>query len=81
MRLHSFRALRPANGQGRRCGLAPYDVINTEEARARERAPLVLPSCGAARDRSEPGASLYSDEVYETGAANLRRMEESGVLA
>ena len=81
MRLHSFRALRPATGKAADVVSPPYDVINTEEARelAAGRPWSFLHVVRPEIDL-EPGASLYTDEVYETGAANLRRMEESGVL-
>jgi uncharacterized protein (DUF1015 family) len=81
MRLHPFRALYPGSGRGLDVISPPYDVINTEEARAlAEGRPhsflrVVRPEVGLPAE-----TSIYSDEVYAAGAANLARLQSEGVL-
>ena len=81
MRLHPFRALRPATGRADDVFSPPYDVIDTEEARALAAdKPWSFLHVVRPEIDLEPGASIYGDEVYETGASNLERMQEEGVM-
>jgi uncharacterized protein (DUF1015 family) len=81
MRLHPFRALHPAKGRADDVVSPPYDVIDTEEARAlAKNRPWSFLRVVRPEIDLEPGCSLYGDDVYATGAANLERMQESGVL-
>lgn len=76
-----FAGLRPAPGRAGEIAAPPYDVVNTEEARALaagrphsffhvSRAEIDLP------DNTDP----YADEVYATAARNLSEMETGGLL-
>ena len=76
-----FAALRPTPAHAAAVIAPPYDVVNTEEARALaagrpqsflhiSRPEIDLPS----------GSSPYSDEAYAAGAANLTRLVDGGVL-
>lgn len=81
MRTKAFAGLVPASDHAADVAAVPYDVVNTEEARA----------LGASRphnlihvDRAEidlpEGTDPYSDVVYAKAAENLRQLQESGVL-
>lgn len=76
-----FRAWRPQPEQVEQLACVPYDVINTEEARtlSKGRPDSFLHVIRPEIDLPE-GTDLYSDAVYETGAANLKKMQEKGVL-
>ncbi len=81
MRLHPFRALQPAEGRAAEVVSPPYDVIDTEEARAlAEGRPWSFLHVVRPEIALPPGASLYTDEVYAAGAASLKRMQDEGVL-
>ncbi len=72
-----FRALRPAPGRAGEVASVPYDVVNTEEARAlAEGKPysflhVIRPEIDL------PHADEHADEVYEQGAEALRRFAAS----
>ncbi len=76
-----FRALRPSPERASRVAAVPYDVVNTEEARALadgnpwsvlhvSRAEIDLPS----------GTDPYSDAVYEKAVENSRRLQREAPL-
>ena len=72
--LHPFRALRPVPEVAAEVASVPYDVINTEEARAlAEGKPnsflhVIRPEIDLPR-----GVDEHADEVYARGAENIRR--------
>lgn len=77
-----FAGLRPAAGRAADVAAPPYDVLNTEEARA----------LAASREWSflhvskpeidlPPGTDPYDPAVYEKGRENFERMIAEGVLA
>jgi uncharacterized protein (DUF1015 family) len=81
MRVKAFPALVPAPGLAASLASVPYDVINTEEARALaeglpnsflrvERAELELPA------EVDP----YSEEVYAHARANFDKMQKDGIF-
>ncbi len=80
-RLEPFRAWRPALGLAERVASPPYDVLSTEEARrmAEGNPHSFLHVVKPEIDLPE-GTDLYSPEVYATGAENLRRLVDEGVL-
>jgi len=76
-----FRALRPAAGQAPAVAAPPYDVLNTEEARQRARGrPSSFLHISKPEIDLPEGTDPYSAPVYATGAANLRRLVDGGVL-
>lgn len=79
--LKPFRILRPAFDKAADVCTLPYDVMNTEEARAMAEGK---PDSFLRVTRSEiefpADADPYSDDVYQHGAAKLREMIDNGVL-
>lgn len=79
--LHPFAALRPEPGRAADVIAPPYDVVSTAEARA---LAAGRPSSFLHISRPEidlpEGSSPYSEEAYTRGAANIRKLRESGVL-
>ena len=79
--LAPFRALRPAVSAAARVAAVPYDVVNTDEARALaagnslsflhvSRAEIDLPQ----------GTNLYDDVVYATAVKNFERLKNEAPL-
>lgn len=79
--IHPFQAWRPRSHSAVEIACVPYDVIDTQEARSlsdgNERSFLhvIRPEIDLPED-----TGLYDDIVYETGAANLERMQQRGWL-
>lgn len=79
--IQPFRAWRPEPSLAEQVASPPYDVVSSEEARAMAAdRPLsflhvVKPEIDLPED-----VDVYSDRVYATGAANLRRLMDDGVL-
>ncbi len=80
-KLEAFRAWRPRPDVCDRVASPPYDVLSSAEARemAAENPLSFLHVVKPEIDLS-PGTDVYAPEVYETGAANLRRLIDEGVL-
>lgn len=76
-----FRALRPLPPQAAQVAAVPYDVVNTEEARALA-GNNSLSFLRVSRPEIElpPGTDIYSDAVYEKAAANFDRLMETAPL-
>src|SRR5690554_3807610 len=76
-----FRALRPKPQHAAEVVAPPYDVVDTDEARALARG---RPSSFLHVSRPEinlpADTDPYSDKVYLQGAANLARLVDTGVL-
>ncbi len=76
-----FRALRPRPDLAVSVAAPPYDVINSEEARAMAKGNDVsFLHVNKPEIDLPPEVSLYDDRVYAAGAANLRRFMAQGVL-
>ncbi len=76
-----FRALRPAPGQAAAVAAPPYDVLNTAEARQRAHGrPASFLHISKSEIDLPEGTDPGSPVVYETGAANLRKLVDDGVL-
>ena len=76
-----FAGMRPAPGRADEIAAPPYDVVNTEEARAyADGKPLSFFHVSRAEIDLAPDTDPYSDAVYETAAENLRKLEASGAL-
>lgn len=79
--IHPFRALRPAPESVKQVAAPPYDVVNTEEARALA-ADNELSFLRVSRPEIEMpgGTDVYSDAVYEKAAANFERLKQAAPL-
>ncbi len=70
-----FRALRPRTEQAAAVAAVPYDVINTEEARALAGDnPLSFLRVSRPEIELPEGVNIYSDEVYAKAASNFKRL-------
>ena len=79
--LKPFRILRPAYDKAGEVCTLPYDVMNTDEARAMaENRPNSFLRVTRSEIEFPADANPYSDEIYEHGAQNLHRMIDDGVL-
>ncbi len=76
-----FRALRPLPEQAAAAAAVPYDVVNTEEARALA-GDNALSFLRISRPEIEmpEGTDIYSDEVYAKAASNFDRLISSAPL-
>ncbi len=81
LRVKPFTAIRPDPTVASQVASPPYDVVSEAEARAlaadqpRSFIRVVRPEVDL-----PPGADLHSDPVYAAAAANLRRMQDEGLL-
>jgi uncharacterized protein (DUF1015 family) len=70
--LHPFRALRPRPADAARVAAVPYDVVNTDEARAlADGNPLSFLRVSRAELELPAGTDPYSAAVYERAARNF----------
>lgn len=71
-----FRALRPWPADAARIAAVPYDVVNTDEARAlAEGNPLSFLRVSRAEIELPPTTDPYSDEVYRRAADNFSSLK------
>ncbi|HUW36472.1 MAG TPA: DUF1015 family protein [Rhodocyclaceae bacterium] len=76
-----FRGLRPAPGRAAAVAAPPYDVLSTEEARARAAdRPWSFLHISKPEIDLPPGTDPYAPEVYAQAALNLAKMLSAGVL-
>jgi len=76
-----FRALRPRAADAARVAAVPYDVVNTEEARAlAEGNPLSFLRVSRAEIELPAGTDPYSDEVYARAARNFSALRETSLV-
>ena len=79
--LHPFRALRPRPADAARIAAVPYDVVNTDEARAlAEGNPLSFLRASRAELELPPGTDPYSAAVYERAASNFDALKKSSLV-
>lgn len=79
--LKPFRALRALPEKAAQICCPPYDVMNTEEARAMAQGnPLSFLHVTRAEIDFGPEVDSHSDEVYQRAAQNLRNMLAEGHL-
>ncbi len=73
--IYPFRALRPPRERVAEVAAVPYDVVNTEEARAlAEGKPHSFLHVSRPEIDLPPGVSIYSDEVYARAAENFQKL-------
>ena len=76
-----FRALRPTPESAAHVAAVPYDVVNTDEARAlANRNPLSFLHVSRAEIDLPAGTNPYSDVVYATAAQNLGLLKAKAPL-
>ena len=77
-----FRALRPAPARAAEVAAPPYDVLSSDEARARAAGkPWSFLHVSKPEIDLPPGTDPFASAVYAKGAENLARMGDAGVLA
>ena len=79
--LRPFRALRPRPAEAARIAAVPYDVVNTDEARAlAEGNPLSFLRVSRAEIELPAGTDPHSEEVYERAAQNFAALRQSALV-
>jgi uncharacterized protein (DUF1015 family) len=79
--LHPFRALRPKSDQAVRVAAVPYDVVNTDEARALASGnPLSFLHVSRAEIDLPPGTDPHAAAVYERAADNFEALKRSALV-
>jgi uncharacterized protein (DUF1015 family) len=73
--IRPFRALRPQTARAPEVASVPYDVVNTEEARAlAEGKPMSFLHVSRPEMDLPAGTNIYADEVYQKAAENFQRL-------
>ena len=79
--LRPFRALRPTPSDASAIAAVPYDVVNTDEARALAAGnPLSFLRVSRAELELPPGTNPYADEVYDRAASNFDLLKASSLV-
>jgi uncharacterized protein (DUF1015 family) len=79
--IRPFTALRPVPERAADVAAPPYDVLSTEEARARaEGRPWSFLHISKPEIDLPPGINPYAPEVYAKAGENFQRMIQAGVL-
>jgi len=80
-RIQPFRGWRPRPDLCSRVASPPYDVLSSDEAREMASDnPVSFLHVVKPEIDLDPAIDVYSPEVYATGAANLRKLMDDGVL-
>jgi uncharacterized protein (DUF1015 family) len=76
-----FKGFRPLPEHAARVAAKPYDVLNSEEARAEVAGnPISFLHVGKPEIDLPPGIDLYDERVYQKGKENLRKLIADGIL-
>jgi uncharacterized protein (DUF1015 family) len=79
--LRPFKGFRPLPEHAASVAAKPYDVLNSEEARAEAAGkPLSFLHVGKPEIDLPPDIHLYDDRVYRKGKENLDRLMRDGIL-
>ena len=79
--LRPFRALRPRPGEAARVAAVPYDVVNTDEARALAGSnPLSFLRVSRAEIELPAFTDPYSKDVYDRAAQNFEVLRKSAFV-
>jgi uncharacterized protein (DUF1015 family) len=79
--IYPFAALRPAPKAAAAVASVPYDVVNTEEARAlAEGNPLSFLRVSRPEIELPPGSDVHADAAYDLAARNFARLKELAPL-
>jgi len=78
--LYPFRALRPRPADAERIAAVPYDVVNTEEARALASGnPLSFLHVSRAEIDLPENTDPYADAVYQRAADNFKHLKDTAL--
>ena len=73
--IRPFRALRPQPERAQEVASVPYDVVNTDEARAlAEGKPLSFLHVSRPEIDLPPDTDIHSDVVYRKAVENLEKL-------
>src|SRR5260221_7920074 len=79
--IYPFRAVRPHPTEAARVAAVPYDVINTDEARAlADDNPLSFLRVSRAELELPPDTDPYSSVVYDHAASNFTRLKQAAFV-
>ena len=79
--IRPFKALRPVQEKAALVSALPYDVIDSQEAmEAAKNNPLSFIHVEKAEIDLDKDTDIYSSEVYNKAAQNLKKLEEDGIL-
>lgn len=79
--IRPFSALRPSPPQAKEVSSVPYDVVNTDEARALANGnPLSFLHVSRPEIDLPDGTDIYSDQVYRKAVENYQRLIETAPL-
>jgi len=79
--VYPFRALRPRPSEAAAVAAVPYDVVNTDEARALAAGnPLSFLRVSRAEIELPAGTNPYSKDVYDRAAHNLDALRKSALV-
>ena len=79
--LRPFRALRSKASDASAVAAVPYDVVNTDEARALAAGnPLSFLRVSRAELELPPGTNPYADAVYDRAESNFAKLRASSLL-
>src|SRR6266542_2942605 len=79
--LTPFRALRPKADAASRIAAVPYDVVNTDEARAlADGNPLSFLRVSRAEIELPPDANPYGAAVYDRAAQNFTKLRDTALV-
>src|SRR5215831_14874371 len=79
--LTPFRALRPNPADASRIASVPYDVVNTDEARAlADGNPLSFLRVSRAEIELPPGTDPHADSVYQRAVQNFGALRRSSLV-
>ncbi|MBU8933646.1 MAG: DUF1015 family protein [candidate division Zixibacteria bacterium] len=79
--IRPFKGLRPRPDMAAVVASPPYDVLNSDEARALVKDnPNSFLRVNKPEVDFKPGVSMYSDEVYLRGKENLQRLADDNIM-
>ncbi|MBR9974640.1 MAG: DUF1015 domain-containing protein [Bacteroidetes bacterium] len=79
--LRPFRAFRPKPAFAAEVAAKPYDVLNSDEARAEVQGhPLSFLHIGKPEVDLDPAIDIHDPQVYDKGRENLQKLIADGVL-
>ena len=80
--IRPFQALRPHSDQADQIASVPYDVVNTEEARALAgNNPLSFLHVSRPEIDLPDGTDIYSDHVYRKALENFEKLKKESTDA